>query len=80
MNESSSVVSGLHIEERRVQVSKKLKIESEQQCWFLPHYSSHYWCCSRVALPIEGRVPGNWDDIDEYQLFKVVSTIIIALT
>ena len=39
--EDSSVVSGLHIEERRVQVSKKWKIESEQECYFLPHYSSH---------------------------------------
>ena len=70
----TEVVSGLHIEERRVQVSKKWKIESEQECCFLPHYSSHRWCCSRAALPIEGRVPGKRDD--EHQLFKVVSTII----
>ena len=74
MNESPLVVSGLHIEERRGQVSKKWKIESEQECCFLPHYSAHCWCCSRAALPIEGRVPGNREY--EHQLFKVVSTII----
>ena len=74
MYESPSVVSGLHIEERRGQVSKKWKIKSEQDCGFLPHYSSHCWCCSRAALLKEGRVPGNRDY--EHQLFKVVSTII----